>query len=332
MLPRRSLAVPLSLGITMICLLVMVLIGWILVNVFAALKETETSIYWVLLPLGTVILCCILAGVAFYLAYSVKSIQINRRQANFIDAVTHELKSPIASIKLGLETMTRRQLSQEDTEMFTNAMKKDVRRLDRLISHLLHAASLNVENDQIVAEEFDFSQVVDECITDVCTYHAFDKSNISINVASKRYFAAVMDFEIIFRNLLDNAIKYSGTPPKISVELSEAESGAITVAIENNGASVPDAERDRVFNRFERTGIELERTKPGVGLGLFIVRFLLKRNRGTVRLETPEHRDGTSAEGTRVVVELPANKTMAKRKKRKVKVVAKELKNGQLVG
>lgn len=327
MLPRRSLAVPLSLGITMICLLVMVLIGWILVTSFAAIKETNTSIFWVLLPLGTFILCCVLAGVAFYLAFSVKSIHINRRQANFIDAVTHELKSPIASIKLGLETMTRRQLSEKDMGMFTSAMKKDVRRLDRLISHLLHAASLNVENDEIVAEEFEFSKVVDECITDVCTYHAFDRSNIEVSIGSTRYFAAVMDFEIIFRNLLDNAVKYSGTPPKISVCLDETSDGSIIVAIENNGTSVPDAERDRVFNRFERTGIELERTKPGVGLGLFIVRFLLKRNRGSVRLETPEH-----GGGTRVIVELPAMKNVVKRKQRKVKIVAKELKNGQLIG
>jgi signal transduction histidine kinase len=311
----------------MICLLIMVLIGWILVTVFAALKETDTSIYWVLLPLGTFILCCVLAGVAFYLAFSVKSVQVNRRQANFIDAVTHELKSPIASIKLGLETMARRQLSEKDMGMFTSAMKKDVRRLDRLISHLLQAASLNVENDEIVAEEFEFSKVLDECITDVCTYHAFDKTNIEVRTGPTRYFAAVMDFEIIFRNLLDNAIKYSGTPPKISVNLDEANDGSITVAIENNGTSVPEAERDRVFNRFERTGIELERTKPGVGLGLFIVRFLLKRNRGSVRLETPEH-----GGGTRVIVELPGMKKSVKQKQRKVKVVAKELNNGQLVG
>ena len=125
----------------MICLLILVIVGWILVTISGALRENG-SVYWVWLILGTIVLCGILAGVAFYLAQLVNSIRVNRRQANFIDAVTHELKSPIASLRLGLETMSRRKLSTEDMNKFTRAMKKDVHRLDRLVSHLLDAAGL----------------------------------------------------------------------------------------------------------------------------------------------------------------------------------------------
>ena len=95
----------------MIFLLIVLIIGWILVTVWGATKEGGSSVYWVWMILGTVILCGVLTGVAFYLAFLVNSIRINRRQANFIDAVTHELKSPIASLRLGLETLSRRQLS-----------------------------------------------------------------------------------------------------------------------------------------------------------------------------------------------------------------------------
>ena len=99
MFPRRSLALPLALGIAMICLLIVVIVGWILVTVWGALDNSGSSFYLVWLIVGTVILCGILAGVAFYLSFVVNSVQINLRQANFIDAVTHELKSPIASLR-----------------------------------------------------------------------------------------------------------------------------------------------------------------------------------------------------------------------------------------
>ena len=314
MLHRRSLALPLALGITMICLLIVVIVGWILVTISGALRENGSSVYWVWLVLGTVVLCSILAGVAFYLAYAVNSIRINRRQANFIDAVTHELKSPMASLRLGLETMSRRKLSPQDTEKFTRAMKKDVHRLDRLISHLLDAAGLNVTEDDYRSETFDISEVIKDCISDVCTYHEFPEKLIAFSDQPIVHFGPVQDFEIIFRNLIDNAVKYSGKPPMISIHARKALSdpriennaGAMIIEMENNGASVPDTEKQRVFERFERTGIELERTKPGVGLGLFIVKMLLKRNEGRIRLETPE-----SGEGTRVVVEIPIQKLVA---------------------
>lgn len=303
MLPRRSLAFPLSLGIILICLLVMVLVGWILVTAFAAVRESESSVFWVLLPLGTIVLCAILAGVGFYLAYSVNSIRTNRQYANFVDAVTHELKSPIASLKLGLETMSRHRLSSDDTEKFTRAMQKDVHRLDRLISHLLQAAGLKVQPTEPDSELIDLKEFLRDCVVDVCTYHDFSEENISIETNDVRLYGSSLDFEIIFRNLIDNAVKYSGTPPRIEIvvtKLTRGTSDILLVAIENNGKSVPDSEKELVFNRFERTGVELERTKPGVGLGLYIVRMLLKRHRGTIRLETPQ-----SNEGTRVVVEVP---------------------------
>jgi signal transduction histidine kinase len=332
MLPRRSMAFPLSLGITMICLLIVVIVGWILLTVYGATSENGSGLYWVFLTVGTFVLCGILAGVAFYLAYSVKVIQINRRQANFIDAVTHELKSPIASLKLGLETMSRRRLSENDAQKFTIAMKKDVDRMDRLVSHLLDAAGLNVTREEPNSEVIDFQNVIRECITEVCTYHDFSEEFISVNQTPLSFVGTRLDFEIIFRNLIDNAVKYVGNPPQISihcetdvVSILPAKKSAIQISIENNGKSVPDSEKHRVFGRFERTGIELQRTTQGVGLGLFIVRLLLKRNRGQVRLETPE-----SLNGTRVVVQLPAedNPSLEDDKTTSTQIVTK----GKLVG
>ena len=309
MFPRRSLAFPLALGIAMICLLIVVIVGWILVTVWGALRESGPSVYWVWLIVGTVILCGILAGVAFYLSFLINSIRISLRQANFIDAVTHELKSPIASLRLGLETMSRRQLTPDDMDKFTRAMKKDVFRLDRLISHLLDAAGLNVAtsgqgNKQLGRETFDIREIIEDCIADVCTYHDFPEDQIQLKVDSTSQFGVIQEYEMIFRNLIDNAVKYSGDPPVINVSVSPIQTSGkpkrVLIAVENNGASVPESEKKRVFGRFERTEPELERTKPGVGLGLYIVQLLVKRNSGAIRLETPE-----CGEGTRVAIELP---------------------------
>lgn len=296
----------------MIVLLIVVLVGWILVSVSGATGEDGSPVYWLWLIVGTVILCCILAGFAYYLSYLVSSVRVNRRQANFIDAVTHELKSPIASLRLGLETVSRRKLSDEDLHRFAAAMTKDVRRLDRLISHLLDAAGLNVVSAASANETFLVGEVLRDCIGDVCTYHEVSEELIKLEIPEISHHGPLADFEIIFRNLIDNAVKYSGDPPEIRVTVREVvddrrpDQSMLVAEIENNGKSISPWERDRVFERFERTGSELQRTRRGVGLGLYIVRMLVNRNRGRIRIQ-----DAQSGEGTRIRVEIPLAKCPA---------------------
>src|SRR5512140_1596032 len=110
---RRSLSLPIVLAIVMITLLVVLTIGWVLLSVVGA-KETELpGVYWALLATGSTFIALLVAGVVLYLILSIKAINLTRRQSNFIDSVTHELKSPIASMKLYLQTLSRHQVSQE---------------------------------------------------------------------------------------------------------------------------------------------------------------------------------------------------------------------------
>ena len=102
---RRSLRFPITLAIVMIVLLVVLTIGWVLLNVSGA--------YWTLLSVGTTFTVLLVVGVVLYLVLSIKAINLNRRQSNFIDSVTHELKSPIASMKLYLQTLSRRRVNQQ---------------------------------------------------------------------------------------------------------------------------------------------------------------------------------------------------------------------------
>ena len=116
------------------------LMGWVLVSIAAALGSENAAFYWAILGVGVALLVLVLVGVIIYLALTIKAIALSQRQSNFIDSVTHELKSPLASLKLYLQTLTRRPVPPEQQADFHRFMLKDVERLDTLIDHLLDAA------------------------------------------------------------------------------------------------------------------------------------------------------------------------------------------------
>lgn len=165
---RTSLRLPIILGVIMIVLVVALIVGWVLMTV----KETEKSgVYWAVLAGGTTVLVLILVGVGLYLWISIKEIRLNRRQSNFIDSVTHELKSPIASLKLYLQTLSRRNVDEQRQADFYRFMLDDVERLDNLINHLLDAARLD---QQPVESESDveLAEVLRSCASTACMrYH-----------------------------------------------------------------------------------------------------------------------------------------------------------------
>ena len=135
MLERRSLRAPVTLGVVLIVLIVVLFAVWLLSNYFGV------SAFF--LATGSVLLASILAGVIAYLTLTVKAFRLNQRQSNFIDSATHELKSPIASLKLYLQTMSRRKVDEQQQQDFHRIMLEDVERLDSLINHLLDVAHID---------------------------------------------------------------------------------------------------------------------------------------------------------------------------------------------
>ncbi len=159
---RPSYGWPITLAVVMISLVITLIVGWIILTV----REIDRSaVFWVLLFVGTTFLLLVLVGVVLYLFISIKGIRLNQRQSNFIDSVTHELKSPIASLKLYLQTLTRRSVTEEQQANFFRFMLDDVERLDMLINHMLDAARLDhtpVETDLV---DVDLSAVLESCAT-----------------------------------------------------------------------------------------------------------------------------------------------------------------------
>jgi two-component system phosphate regulon sensor histidine kinase PhoR len=299
---RKSLKWPILLAIFMIVGVVGLTVGWVLLNVFSAFSvpTQKSSIYWVLLSVGSIIFAFILVGIVLYLVWIIQNINLNRRQSNFIDAVTHELKTPIASLKLYLQTLNRRNIEGEQRIEFYRTMMEDVDRLDRLINQLLDVARLQQkEVDPTPPEWVALDEVIRDFASQVTQQHALPQDLIGVDAAPCEILAYKVDAEILVRNLLENAIKYAGHPPMIEVVLKYGD-GFATLSVTDNGAGVPRHLRRKIFQRFYRAGDELERKQSGTGLGLFLVRSIVHRLKGSVNVG-----DGPRQSGSRFVVSLP---------------------------
>lgn len=272
---RITLRTPVTLGVVLIVLVVILGAVWITGTLFGLIGgHAPRGLFWVMLLAGSVLLIAVLAGVIAYLTLSVKAFNLNRRQSNFIDAVTHELKSPIASLKLYLQTMTRHSVSIEQQAEFHKFMLDDVERLDSLINHLLEAARIERGAASEDAIELNLAEILYQVSAAACVRYKLPTETVSIECPETLLTAPPIQVEMLFRNLVDNAIKYGGTPPRVRItaHMAERSSGEVTVSVCDNGPGIPANLRRKVFGRFVRFGNELQRSKPGTGLGLYLVR------------------------------------------------------------
>jgi len=299
MLERKSLRGPIALGVVMIVLVVVLAAIWITGNLIGA-SQGSPFWFWAMLATGTVLLLGVLAGVITYLTLTVKAFNLNRRQSNFIDAVTHELKSPIASLKLYLQTMARRSVDEAQRQDFHRIMLEDVERLDSLINHLLDAARVARGSDPAEDQPVRLDELLGQCATAACVRYKLPAETVEVSAPAVTINGQLVQLEILFRNLIDNAVKYGGSPPKVEVRARQPTAREVTVSVEDNGAGIPADQRRKVFGRFVRLGSELERSRTGTGLGLYLVRNVTKSLGGNIRV-----RDRGGPSGTVFEVTLP---------------------------
>ena len=289
------------LAIVMIAILVVLTVGWVLLAVFGALANARFApLNWTLLSVGTAFIAMLLFGVVLYLGLSIRTITFNRRQSNFIDSVTHEFKSPLASMKLYLQTLSRRQVGREEQARFYQSMLEDIDRLDHLVNQVLEAGRLDTAPGDGEAEDVALDDLLAECAETVCLRYRVPPQTVQLDVPPCRVRARRLDLEMLFRNLIDNAVKYAGAEPRVEVLLRVQRGGSVLTQVRDNGKGIPHRLRRKIFGRFVRLGLELEREKPGTGLGLHIVRTLVRRLGGHVRVRDPENGPETVFE-----VELP---------------------------
>jgi len=299
-----TLRTPITLGVVMIVLVVILTAVWVSGTVIGAMQsESSRAVFFVMLAAGSVLLIAVLAGVIAYLTLSVKAFNLNRRQSNFIDSVTHELKSPIASLKLYLQTMHRHEVSVQQQQEFHHMMLGDVERLDSLINHLLDTARIE-RGESPPATQLELAPILDQAATAACVRHKMPAETVQIRCPPITLQAPAIQIEILFRNLIDNAVKYGGSPPVVKVAAECDESGTICVTVQDNGSGIPANLRRKVFGRFVRLGSELERSRPGTGLGLYLVRNITHALGGRIDVSDARQLDEECA-GTLFEVRLP---------------------------
>ncbi|HAD61684.1 MAG TPA: histidine kinase [Planctomycetaceae bacterium] len=257
---------------------------------------------WLGLVLGSVALCISLFGISFYSYLTIKEIQLNRRQSNFVDSVTHELKTPIAALRLYLDTLLMRELNPESRREFYETMENELERLDKLINQLLEVGRLDAIGSQTEPEHVDLSTLLQSCAEIACRHHKREPKEVfTFDMAPLEVHSRKMLLEMIFGNLLDNAVKYGGAPPRVHITAFSRGTDRVIVRVRDVGAGVPEEHRSRIFRLFFRGNNELERTRKGTGLGLYIVRTLVGIMKGKVSVT-----DGPDGVGSVFEVSLPA--------------------------
>ncbi len=274
---RRTLHLPITLSVTLIVLNVTLMVVWIVL--FAQ------NTWWAALVLGVVVFTLILTGLSIYMVLMIKEVRLNQRQANFVDAVTHELKSPIASLSLHLETLSLRSLSDDQRQKFYATMERELERLDHLITQLLDVGRLNATGTQAASTDLILDTLLRSVAQEVAGHYRKEVTEIfqfDLDTAVLR--APQIVVETIFRNLFDNAIKYGGHPPLIFVEVRAVDHARIVIRVTDNGAGVAPEDRKRIFQMFYRAGNELQRRTKGTGLGLYIVQTLVRQLKGRIHV------------------------------------------------
>ncbi len=277
---------PITLSAVLALLNVALMVCWIVL-----LAQFDA---WSGLAIGTVVFALTLLGLMFYSFLHVKETRLNQRQANFIDSVTHELKSPIASLRLYLETLQMRALDRPRQEEFFATMAAELTRLDELISQLLEVARLDAVGHDSPPEDVPIESLIARCARWAAEHHRYDPAEVfQFDLPPLTIRAVPLLLEMIFRNLLDNAVKYGGRPPKVTVTARLIDPKKVLVCVTDNGSGVPEEIRDRIFGLFFRGGSELERRQKGTGLGLYIVQTLVRQLKGSVRVKPREDAPGS---------------------------------------
>jgi len=282
----------LSLGVVLAAIAVFVGFGWIILNWREGVRVL----------LGIIFFAAIVAGLILNTSFLVREIRKNEQHDSFINAVTHELKTPIASIRLYLQTLQRRELEEAKRHEFYRLMIEDTDRLSNTVEQVLKAGRAGARQAEHV--EVDFAGLVDRCVeTARNSYHLPPEAlryDSSLNGRGSQVTGDPEDLRTAISNLLDNAVKYSGNHVDISVHLDLVEQKRLILRVQDRGVGIPRRELKSIFKRFYRVPGRALAQVRGTGLGLFLVRTIAKRHGGRVSAES-----AGEGKGATVILELP---------------------------
>jgi two-component system, OmpR family, sensor histidine kinase SenX3 len=276
---RRSVIFFTVFGVCLVAIAVALNVSWVLLN-------------WrmgVLAILGVVFFLLVIAGMVLNTIFLVREIRRNEQHDSFINAVTHELKTPVASIRLYLQTLQARELDAEKRSEFYRIMLDDSDRLLHTIDQVLRAGSAGPRFRRGTRTRVDLAELTRECVTLARTRFHLEADTLNYDERVQPGTAVVLgdpdELKAAVWNLLDNAVKYSPAGLNIRVALEEIDNERVAVRVTDSGIGISDHELKRIFRRFYRAPAVPVRAK-GSGLGLFIVRSVAKKHRGRAFAES----------------------------------------------
>lgn len=303
---RRSISLPIVLGIVTVLLTIALLVGWILVLVQNLNLTERVGQNATLIALGSVSFAVIIVVLVLFSVFLVREIRMVNRQTRFIDSVTHELKSPLASLKLCVETLARDDLVLGQRVEVRQMMLDDVERLSIFIDDVLQASRLSYPREGHALEDIVLYDLVQSCARGIVRYYKQPPEVIQVRIPAD--LVLVTDrtaFETVIKNLLDNALKYSlglDRPPEVTVD-ARREARHIHMEIRDRGVGIPKRYQRRIFERFYRVPHDTVRARHGTGLGLFVASALVRLLGGKLTSES----DGLG-HGTAMHVKVPTKK------------------------
>lgn len=294
---RKSVAFFIILGACLVALAVALNVGWIILN----LREVA------LLILGLVFFSLLIVGLVLNTTFLIREIRRNEQHDAFINAVTHELKTPVASIRLYLETLKTREIDEQQRQEFYNIMLADSDRLTTTVEQVLRAGRTGLRRRRIANSVFNLGEMVRECLELARVRYGLNESHLvyteSPEASAARVSGDVDELRAAFGNLLDNAVKYSDAEVRVVVSVSAPDEKRVTVRVADQGIGIPHAQLRRIFKRFYRVPGRFMARVKGTGLGLFIVHSVVKKHGGRVFAES-----AGLGHGSTFTVQLPCVK------------------------
>lgn len=239
---KKALPLTITLGSVLIvfCIILTILWNYILIKNYSTIKQfdnSDGSFQLIMLILGSFFFVVIITGVVLFIVFLARQIILNQLQNNFIDSVTHELKTPLTSIKLYIETMKKYDVSKEKKDVFLNNMLKDVERLDILVNHVLDATKIENISKDYNLKEISLNEVIDEAVEIISRRHNLVKENFSFDLKIDKIISDKTALELVIMNLIDNSVKYSNSDLHIEIK-SYLQNNKIFISIKDSGVGI----------------------------------------------------------------------------------------------
>jgi signal transduction histidine kinase len=268
-------------------------IGWIVIN-----ARSVTPLIW-----GILAFALIIAGIIVYTVFLVMEIKRNEEHDTFINAVTHELKTPIASMKLYLDTLQSRTLTEDQRRQFYQVLLSDVDRLHHTVDQVLKAGVVREKSKAAARTIVDMGVLVRDCVELASARHHLPPGTIALHSETDQPLAVLGDpddLRMVVSNLIDNAVKYSGESVRVTVSLAAPTPDTLWVRVQDRGIGIPRKQLKRIFHRFYRVQTRGLKAVKGSGLGLYIVRAVTRAHGGRVFAQSEGE-----GRGATFTVELP---------------------------